>query len=532
MVYRGVRFGDEARRNLVAGINKCADAVAVTLGPCGRTVFVDKGWGAPLATKDGVTVARNVSFKDREEMQGAQLVIEASMRSNELAGDGTTLTCVLIKEMVKRCLKALEDGCDAQSLKRGMDKAKDAAFTILDKIKSTKFKIRDVARISANDGKLGDLVAEVMEKTGENGIVTVENGTKPGLEYELVRGMSIDRGMVSPYMITDGRKLECNLDNPKILVTDKRIMVARDILPLMENVIAGGDKNFVIFCEAIDSEALATIIANKQQNIFNTLAVVVPGFGEKAQSLLQDIAAVTGATFVSEKLGMKIADTTLEQLGSAKRVISTRTETSIVDGCGSKEKMEERENIIKEEINQAKNEYDKKMLEERHARLLGGIGVIRVLASTDIETGEWKHRLEDAVCAVRAARLDGIVAGGGMALRRVAQMLEVETPDFIEHVGIDIVKHAFAAPFNKIAENAGKHPEVILDRIYKTEDDNAGYDFAKDEVTDMMKSGIIDPCKVIKIALESAVSVAGLVATCEAHLFNLPEEKEEKSNKK
>ena len=524
-----IKFGEDARKSLLEGVNKLADTVKVTLGPKGRNVVLDKSFGAPLITNDGVTIAKEIELDDPFENMGARLVKEVSTKTNDVAGDGTTTATVLAQSMIKEGVKNVAAGGDPMAIKRGMDKAVEAATLGLKEISSVvngKEDIARVASISANNDEIGNLISEAMEKVSKDGVITIEESKTSNTELSVVEGMQFDKGYVSPYMVTDTEKMEAIIDNPYILITDKKISNIQEILPLLENLMQSSGK-LVIICDDIESEALSTLILNKLRGVLNVVAVKAPGYGDKRKEMLQDIAILTGGEVITSDLGLELKDTTIEQLGRAKQIKVQKENTIIVDGLGDKEKISERVNQIKAQLAEEKSEYETEKLQERLAKIAGGVAVIGVGAATEIEMKEKKLRIEDALSATRAAVEEGIVAGGGTAYVNIIPKVEKVMEDLKddEKLGAKIVLKALEEPVKQIAVNAGLEPAVILEKV-KQSPVGTGFN-AKDEVyVDMKKAGIVDPTKVSRSALQNAASVASMVLTTESIVTDKKEPKE------
>ena len=521
-------FNEEARKKLLSGVEQISQAVKVTLGPKGRNVLLDKKFGAPTVTKDGVSVAREVELEDPYENMGAQLLKEVATKTNDVAGDGTTTATVLAYSMVREGLKAVAAGMTPIELKKGMDKAVKLAVDEIKKnskeIKGTD-EVSHVASVSANnDEEIGSILASAIERVGKDGVITVEESKTMETTTDFVEGMQFDRGYISPYFVTDRDRMETVFDNPLVLIHDKKISNMKDMLPLLEKVAQAG-KPLVIICEDMDGEALATLIVNNLRGVLKTCAVKAPGFGDRRKAMLEDIAILTGGQVITEDLGLKLETTDLSQLGQAKSVKIDKDNTTIVDGAGNAKDIKERVAQIKHQIDEATSEYDKEKLKERLAKISGGVAVINIGAVTEVEMKEKKHRVEDALSATRAALEEGIVAGGGLALIQAAECLEKadisELSDDAK-VGFKIVKRALEEPIRQIAENAGLDGAVIADRA-KHEKKGVGFDAAKMEWKDMVAAGIIDPAKVTRSALQNAASVASLLLTTECAITDLPE---------
>ena len=521
-------FNEDARKKLLSGVEQISQAVKVTLGPKGRNVLLDKKFGAPTVTKDGVSVAREVELEDPYENMGAQLLKEVATKTNDVAGDGTTTATVLAYSMVREGLKAVAAGMTPIELKKGMDKAVKLAVDEIKKnskeIKGTD-EVSHVASVSANnDEEIGSILASAIERVGKDGVITVEESKTMETTTDFVEGMQFDRGYISPYFVTDRDRMETVFDNPFVLIHDKKISSMKDLLPLLEKVAQSG-KPLVIICEDMDGEALATLIVNNLRGVLKTCAVKAPGFGDRRKAMLEDIAILTGGQVITEDLGLKLETTDLSQLGQAKSVKIDKDNTTIVDGAGNAKEIKERVAQIKHQIDEATSEYDKEKLKERLAKISGGVAVINIGAVTEVEMKEKKHRVEDALSATRAALEEGIVAGGGLALIQAAECLEkADTTDLSDDakVGFKIVKRALEEPIRQIAENAGLDGAVIADKA-KHEKKGVGFDAAKMEWKDMVAAGIIDPAKVTRSALQNAASVASLLLTTECAITDLPE---------
>ena len=522
-----IKFGEDARKSLLEGVNKLADTVKVTLGPKGRNVVLDKSFGAPLITNDGVTIAKEIELDDKFENMGARLVKEVSTKTNDISGDGTTTATVLAQAMIKEGVKNVAAGADPMAVKRGIDKAVEEAVKGLKNISSAvngKEDIARVASISANNEEIGNLIADAMEKVSKDGVITIEESKTSNTELNVVEGMQFDKGYVSPYMVTDTDKMEAILDNPYILITDKKISNIQEILPLLENLMQQSGK-LVIICDDIESEALSTLILNKLRGVLNVVAVKAPGFGDKRKAMLEDIAILTGGEVITSDLGLEIKDTTIEQLGRAKQIKVQKENTIIVDGSGDKAQIEARVKQIRAQIEETQSEYDKEQLQERLAKIAGGVAVIGVGAATEVEMKEKKLRIEDALSATKAAVEEGIVSGGGTALVNIIPNIEKLTDKLPkeEKLGAEIVLKALEEPVKQIARNAGLEPAVILNNVKKAEL-GVGFDASKEEYVDMKKAGIVDPTKVTRSALQNAASIASMVLTTESIVTDKPEE--------
>ena len=523
-----IKFGEDARKSLLEGVNKLANTVKVTLGPKGRNVVLDKSFGAPLITNDGVTIAKEIELEDKFENMGARLVKEVSTKTNDVAGDGTTTATVLAQSMIKEGVKNVAAGADPMAVKRGIDKAVEEAVKGLKEISSEvngKEDIARVASISANNEEVGRLIADAMEKVSKDGVITIEESKTSNTELNVVEGMQFDKGYVSPYMVTDTEKMEAILDNPYILITDKKISNIQEILPLLENLMEQSGK-LLIICDDIEQEALSTLILNKLRGVLNVVAVKAPGFGDKRKAYLEDIAILTGGEVITSDLGLELKDTQVEQLGRAKQVKVQKENTIIVDGLGQKDKIAERVSQIKTQILETKSEYDKENLQERLAKIAGGVAVIGVGAATEVEMKDKKLRIEDALSATKAAVEEGIVSGGGTALINVIPKVEsiMNTLEGGEKLGAEIVLKALEEPVKQIAINAGLEPAVIVDKV-KNSEVGVGFDAAKEQYVDMKKAGIVDPTKVTRSALQNAASIASMVLTTESLVTDVPEAK-------
>jgi chaperonin GroEL len=528
MPAKELKFSEEARRALEAGVDKLADAVALTLGPRGHNVVLDKKWGAPTITNDGVTIAKEVELEDPWENMGAQLAKEVATKTNDVAGDGTTTATVLARAMVKRGMKNVAAGANPMDLKRGIDKAVAAAVeAIKNQAREVEGKgeIAQVAAISAGDASIGEEIAEALDKVGKDGVVQVEESNTFGMELEFVEGMQFDKGYISPYFVTDQERMEGVLDEPYIAIVNKKISSVQEMLPLLEKVLQAG-KPLIIIAEDIEGEALATLVVNKIRGTFNAVAVKAPGFGDRRKAMLQDIAILTGGQVISEEVGLKLENVTLDMLGSARRVVVTKDDTTIVEGSGSQDEIKGRINQIKQEVENTDSDWDREKLQERLAKLSGGVAIIKVGAATEVELKEKKHRIEDALSATRAAVEEGIVAGGGVALIRAESMLDKLDLSGDEATGAKIVKDSLSEPARRIASNAGFEGAVIVEHI-RSESDNRGFDAAKGDWVDMLKAGILDPAKVTRSAVQNAASIAGLILTTESTVVEKPEDEDE-----
>ena len=528
---KDIIFSDEARRKLIKGVDIVAEAVITTLGPKGRNVALDRKFGAPTITHDGVTVAKEIELEDPFENMGAQLLKEAATKTNDIAGDGTTTSTVLAHAIVTGGMKNLASGANPMLLKRGIEAATKA---VAERISSqsipvkTKGDIANVASVSAQDREIGELIAEVFDKVGNDGVITVEDSQGLEFETEYVEGMQFDRGYLSPYFITDPETMESVIEEPYLLIHDKKISAAADLVPLLEKMVQSGKRDLVLIAEDIDGEALATLVLNKLRGMLNVLAVKAPGFGDRRKAMLQDIAVLTGATVISEETGRKLESATIADLGQCEKVVASKEDTTVIGGKGNATEIKGRIEQIRAEIDKSTSDYDREKLNERLAKLSGGVAVIKVGAATETELKEKKHRVEDAVSATRAAIEEGIVPGGGVALINAMSALDgltMDNPD--AQVGVKIVRDSLELPMRKIAENAGKEGSVIVDTVRRTQAEkkntNIGYDVLAEDYLDMVEAGWIDPAKVTRGALENAASIAAMILTTEALITDLPE---------
>ena len=524
-------FSEDARRSLKTGVDILANAVKTTLGPKGRNVALDKKWGAPTITHDGVTVAKEIELEDPFQNMGAQLLKEAATKTNDVAGDGTTTATVLAQTIVNEGLKNVAAGANPMLLKRGIEAA---ASAVVDAIQAssvdvtTKEDIANVAAISAADMEIGELIAEVMDRVGKDGVITVEESKGLEFETEYVEGMQFDRGYLSPYFISNPEAMVAELDDPYILITDKKISAAADIVPILEKLVQVGKRELVILAEDVDGEALATLVLNKLRGMLNVLAVKAPGFGDRRKAMLQDIAILTGGTVITEEMGRKLETTQVSDLGRARKISSTKEETTIIEGAGDETQIKGRVEQIKAEAEQSTSDYDREKLQERLAKLAGGVAVIRVGAATETELKEKKHRVEDALSATRAAVEEGIVPGGGVALINAVSSLDkvkMGYPD--EQTGVSIVRRSLEEPMRMIAKNAGQDGAVIVQEVRRRQKNrkniNIGYDVLASDYGDMLEKGIIDPAKVTRSAVENAASIAAMILTTEALITDIPE---------
>jgi chaperonin GroEL len=527
MASKLLKFSEDARRSLETGVNKLADTVALTLGPKGHNVVLDKKWGAPTITNDGVTIAKEVELEDPWENMGAQLAKEVATKTNDVAGDGTTTATVLARAMVRLGMRNVAAGANPMALKRGIEKAVAAA---VEQIKNqakdveSREEIAQVASISAGDTGIGDVLADALDQVGKDGVVTVEESNTFGMELEFVEGMQFDKGYISPYFVTDQERMEAVLDEPYILIVNKKISSVQELLPLLEKVLQSG-KPVLIVAEDVEGEALATLVVNKIRGTFNAVAVKAPGFGDRRKAMLQDISILTGGQVVSEEVGLKLENVGLDVLGRARRIVVTKDDTTIVEGAGNDDEVKGRINQIKAEIDKTDSDWDREKLQERLAKLAGGVAIVRVGAATEVELKEKKHRIEDALSATRAAIEEGVVPGGGVALIRSEEGLSKLDLTGDEATGSRIVLDALSEPARLIAANAGFEGAVVVERL-RGETDHNGFDAAKGEWVDMVKAGIIDPAKVTRSALQNAASIAALVLTTESAIVEKPEEEE------
>jgi chaperonin GroEL len=521
-------FDTEARRQLKSGIDALANAVKVTLGPRGRNVAIDKKWGAPTVTHDGVTVAKEIELENHFQNMGAQMLKQAATKTNDVAGDGTTTSTVIAQAIVTEGLRNLAAGANPMLMKRGIDAAAQAVVEEIKK-QATELKghddIEHIATVSANDPEIGRLLAEAMDKVGRDGVITVEEGKGLRLEVEYTEGMQFDRGYISPYFITDSGRMEAAVDEPYLLITDKKISAITDIVPVLEKLVQTGRKELVIIAEDVDGEALATLVVNKLRGILNVLAVKAPGFGDRRKEMLRDIATLTGGQVISEELGKKLDATTLNDLGQARRVVATKDDTTIVEGRGSQSDIQGRINQIKVQIDETTSDYDREKLQERLAKLSGGVAVIKVGAATEVELKEKKARVEDALHATRAAVEEGVIPGGGVTLLRAAKAVDGLSLEGDQKVGAEILRRALEEPVRQLVRNAGLEGSVVVEHLSREERPNWGFDVMSEDYVDLVAAGIIDPAKVTRSALENAASVAGMILTTEALVTELPEKK-------
>lgn len=523
-----ILYSEKAKAKLLKGVNKLANAVTVTLGPKGRNVVLDKGFGAPEVTNDGVSIAKEIELEDKFENMGAEIVKEVASKTNDVAGDGTTTATLLAQTLINEGFKNVTAGANPLEIRRGIDagvqKIVDKLGEISKKV-STKEEMAQVATISAEDEKMGKLIAEVFDKVGKDGVVTVEESKGLGLESEIVEGMQFDQGYISPYMMTDPDRMEAVYEDPLILITDRKISAISEILPLLEKMTQAGHKDLVIIAEDVDGEALATLVINKLRGVFNALAVKAPGYGDRRKEMLQDIAILTGGQVISEELGLKLENVELNQLGQARRVVAEKEKTTIIAGKGKKQDIEARIEQIKKELEVTESEFDKEKLQERLAKLAGGVAVIKVGAATEVEQKQKQQKIEDAVAATRAAIEEGIVPGGGVALVRCISALDDLKLRGDQKVGLSILKRALEAPLRKIAKNAGEDDGVVLQKV-KEGKGAFGFNAKTNTFEDLMEAGVIDPKKVVRSALQNAASAAAMILTTEAAVTDKPEKKE------
>ena len=524
-----ILYDETARKKLKEGCDKLANAVKVTLGPKGRNVVLDKGFGAPTITNDGVSIAKEIELEDKVENLGAEIVKEVAEKTNDAAGDGTTTATLLAQAIITEGLKNVTAGANPLALKRGIEQGAKAVVGELKKMSKKiagKDEIAQVATISAEDKEIGNLIAEVIEEVGKDGVVTVEESKTFGLQKEIVKGLQFDQGYISPYMITNTERMEAEFSEPYILITDKKISSLQEIVPILEKVAQTGKKELVIIADEVEGDALATLVVNKLRGTFNALAVKAPGFGDRKKEMLEDIAVVTGGRVISEEVGLRLDKIELDHLGSARRVVATKENTTIVEGKGDRSLIENRIKQIRTEIKNTTSDFDKEKLQERLAKLVGGVAVIKVGAATEVEQKAKQHKTEDALAATRAAIEEGVLPGGGVALLRASRVLDSLSAEGGEGVGIRILKRALEEPIRQIAHNAGKDGSVIAAEVLKKEG-NFGYNAAKNTYEDLMQAGIIDPAKVVRSALENAVSAASMLLTTECVVAEKPEEKKD-----
>jgi chaperonin GroEL len=525
-----IRYQEIARKKLKAGADKLANAVKITLGPKGRNVVLDKGFGPPTITNDGVTIAKEIELEDKIENLGAEIFKEVAEKTNDVAGDGTTTAVLLAQALTSEGLKNVTAGANPLAIKRGITKGTEKIIEALKKMArpiSKKEEIAQVATIAAEDKEVGNLIAEVMEEVGKDGVITVEESKTFGLQKDIVKGLQFDRGYISPYMITNPERMEAIYEDPYILVTDKKLSSLQEILPVLEKVAQAGKKELVIIAEEVEGDALATLVVNKLRGVFNALAVKAPGFGDRRKEMLQDIAVVIGGQVISEEVGLKLENIEMKQLGQARKVVSTKENTTIIEGKGKKEDIDARIKQIKKELEATESEFDKEKSQERLAKLVGGVAVIKVGAATEVEQKAKQHKTEDALSATRAATEEGIVPGGGVALIRSLSALDELKVEGDEKTGLNILRRAIEEPIRQIAQNAGLDGAVVAEEVKKKEG-SFGFNAQTMEYQDLMKSGIVDPTKVVRSALENAASATSMFLTTEAVVAEKPEEKKEK----
>lgn len=526
-----IEYSELARKKLKEGVDKLANAVKVTLGPKGRNVVLDSSFGPPTITNDGVTIAKEIELEDKAENVGAEIIKEVASKTNDVAGDGTTTAVVLTQAIISEGLKNVAAGTNPLAIKRGITKGTEGVVEFLKKMSkkvTTREEIAQVATISAEDPEVGNLIAGIIEEVGKDGVITVEESKTFGISKEIVKGLQFDRGFVSPYMITNPERMEASLEEPYILVTDKKISSIQEILPILEKVAQTGKKELVIIADEIEGDALATIVVNKLRGIFNTLAIKAPGFGDRKKDMLQDIAVVTGAQVISEELGLKLENIELKHLGSCRKIVSEKEKTTIIEGKGKRENIDARVKQIKNELKMTESDFDKEKLLERLAKLAGGVAVIKVGAATEVEQKARQHKVEDAKSATLAAVEEGIVPGGGVALLRATESLEnVVISEADEKIGINILKRALEEPIRQIAKNAGSEGSVVIEKV-KNGQNGFGFNASNGTFGDLFELGIVDPTKVVRSALENAVSAAAMFLTTEALVVDKPEDKERK----
>lgn len=533
MTAKDIKYGDDSRAAIASGVTQLADAVRVTMGPKGRNVILQKSYGGPIVTNDGVTIAKEIEFEDAYANMGAQLAKEVATKTNDSAGDGTTTATVLADAIIKEGLRNVTAGANPIAIQKGIETATAVVVDELGKMAipvDSNEMIEQVATISAQNPEVGKIIAEVFAQVGADGVVTVEEGQTMGLEKDVVEGMQFDNGYLSPYMVTNPEHMEAVIENAHILLTDKKIGSIQEILPLLEQLAQSGQKNLVIIAEDVESEALATLVVNKLRGTFNVLALKAPGFGDRRKAMLDDLAILTSGRVISEEIGLKLENVSIEDLGRAKKIISTQDSTTVIDGAGDKKSIADRIREIERAIDNANSEYDKEKLAERRAKLGGGVAIIKVGAATEVELKEKKHRIEDAVLATKAASEEGIVAGGGTALLKAAQKLvDLKLSNKEEQVGVQIVLKALEAPVRQIAENAGFEGSVVVNSVLSSKKAHEGFDAAEGVMKDLVQAGIIDPKKVTRSALQNAASIAGVFLTTEAAVSDIPKKDEPSS---
>ncbi|PIW92495.1 MAG: chaperonin GroEL [Candidatus Nealsonbacteria bacterium CG_4_9_14_3_um_filter_35_11] len=522
-----ILYSEEARKKLKAGVDKLANAVTVTLGPKGRNVVLGESFGGPTITNDGVTIAKEIELEDRIENQGAEIVKQVAEKTNDVAGDGTTTATLLAQILIKEGLKNVTAGTNPLAIKRGLEKGAEVVIEELKRVSkpvSTEEEIAQVATIAAENKEIGNLIAQVIKEVGKDGVVTIEESKRLGLDKEIVKGLQLDQGYISPYMVTDMERMEAVLEDPYILITDKKISSLQEIVPLLEKIVRTGKKDILIIAEEIEGDALATLVINKLRGTFNPVAIKAPGFGDRKKETLQDIAIITGGQVVSEELGLKLENIDLNSLGKARRIVCTKENTTIVEGKGKKSEIESRISQIKKQVEMEESDFDKEKLQERLAKLSGGVAVIKVGAATEVEQKGKQHKTEDALAATRAAIEEGIVPGGGVALLRCQKVLEGLKFRGEEKIGLAILKRSLEEPIRKIAENAGKDGAVIAAEVKKLSQ-NQGYNAATDTFEDLVKAGIVDPSKVVRACLQNAISAASMLLTTECVVVEKESEK-------
>jgi len=525
-----IKYGEEARKKLKIGVDKLADAVRVTLGPKGRNVVLDKGFGSPTITNDGVTIAKEIELEDKIENLGAEIIKEVAEKTNDVAGDGTTTAVVLAQSIISEGLKNVAAGANPLALKKGIEKGVEKIVGFLKNLSkkiTSKEEMAQVATIAAEDKAIGNLIAEAMQEIGKDGVITVEESKTFGIQKEIVKGLQFDRGYISPYMVTDGERMEAILEDSYIFITDRKISSLPEILPVLEKVAQTGKKELVIIADEVDGDALATLVVNKLRGVFSALAIKAPGFGDRRKEMLQDIACVTGAQVISEETGLKLENIELKQLGRARRVVASKENTTIIEGKGEKTEIDARVKQIKKELEISESEFDKEKLRERLAKLAGGVAVIKVGAATEVEQKAKQHKTEDSLSATKAAIEEGVVPGGGVALLRAIESLEKVEAKGDELTGINILRKAIEAPIRQIAQNAGLDGAVISQKV-KEGSQGFGFNAQTMEYQDLMQSGIVDPTKVVRSALENAASAAAMFLTTECVVAESPEDKKEK----
>jgi chaperonin GroEL len=521
-----IQYQENARKKLKAGADKLADAVRVTLGPKGRNVVLDKGFGAPTITNDGVTIAKEIELEDKVENLGAEIVKEVAEKTNDVAGDGTTTAVVLAQAMIQEGLKNVAAGANPLALRRGIEKGVDKVVDTLKKASkkiTTKEEMAQVANISAEDEEIGNLIAEIMQEVGKDGVITVEESKTFGIQKEIVKGLQFDRGYVSPYMITNAERMEAVFEDPYILITDKKLSSLQEIVPVLEKVAQTGKKELVLIADEVEGDALATLLVNKLRGIFNALAIKAPGFGDRRKEMLQDIATVTGAEVISEEVGLKLESIEMKQLGQARRVVATKENTTIIEGKGEKGEIDDRIKQIKKELEASDSDFDKEKLQERLAKLAGGVAVIKVGAATEVEQKAKQHKTEDALSATKAAVEEGTVPGGGVALLRAVKSLDELKLEGDELTGVNILRKALESPIRQIAQNAGIDGAVVSQKT-KEGKESFGFNAQTMEYQDLMAAGIVDPTKVVRSALQNAASAASMFLTTEVVVAEKPEE--------